>query len=411
MFSFRTMLELRATKHNEPNIITILSRQIAAYSFLYFRFSIIINIGILNHQARSFIINYFKSLMSTTPSLAITMGDPAGIGPEIILKALADRFLDKDKIVVIGNRQLLQFTYEHLLQQTQLTEQDLVNPRTLSILDVPIDSAIVLGRGDAVSGGFSFDCLEKAIALTLQGKFQAIVTAPIAKSLWKAAGHEYPGQTEVLAQRAGVNRFGMMFIGKSPHTGWMLRSLLATTHIPLADVPSALNPELMSLKLDLLIECLDRDFGVKQPKIAIAGLNPHSGEAGQLGTEEQDWLLTWLEQAQTKYPKVELIGLIPPDTMWVKPGQAWYGNYEVEPNTADAYLALYHDQGLIPVKLMAFDRAINTTVGLPFVRTSPDHGTAFDIAGRGIANADSMKAAIKLAIKISKQRLLQLAIN
>ena len=349
--------------------------------------------------------------MSTTPFLVITMGDPAGIGPEIILKALVDCSVNKDRIVVIGNRQLLQFTYEHLLQQTQLTEQDLVDPQTLTILDVPIDDAIVLGRGDAISGGFSFNCLEKAIALTLQGKFQAIVTAPIAKSLWKAAGHEYPGQTEVLAQRARVNRFGMMFIGKSPHTGWMLRSLLATTHIPLADVPLALTPELMSLKLDLLIECLEQDFGVKQPKIAIAGLNPHSGEAGQLGREEQDWLLTWLKQARTKYPQVELIGLIPPDTMWVKPGQAWYGNYEIKPNTAHAYLALYHDQGLIPVKLMAFDRAINTTVGLPFVRTSPDHGTAFDIAGKGVANADSMKAAIELAVTISQQRLLQLAVN
>lgn len=345
--------------------------------------------------------------MSTTPSLAITMGDPAGIGPEIILKALAERSLDKNRIVVIGNRQLLQFTYEHLLEQTQLTEQDLIDPQTLSILNVSIDDAVVLGKGDAIGGGFSFDCLEKAIALTLQGKFQAIVTAPIAKSLWKAAGHEYPGQTEVLAKRAGVTKFGMMFIGKSPHTGWMLRSLLATTHIPLANVPLTLNPELMSLKLDLLIECLDRDFGVKEPKIAIAGLNPHSGEAGQLGTEEQDWLLSWLEQARTKYPQVELIGLIPPDTMWVKPGQAWYGNYRVEPNTADAYLALYHDQGLIPIKLMAFDRAINTTVGLPFVRTSPDHGTAFDIAGKGIANASSMKAAIELATTISQQRLLQ----
>ena len=345
--------------------------------------------------------------MSTTPFLVITMGDPAGIGPEIILKALVDCSVNKDRIVVIGNRQLLQFTYEHLLQQTQLTEQDLVDPQTLTILDVPIDDAIVLGRGDAISGGFSFNCLEKAIALTLEGKFQAIITAPIAKSLWKAAGHEYPGQTEVLAQRARVNRFGMMFIGKSPHTGWMLRSLLATTHIPLADVPLALTPELMSLKLDLLIECLEQDFGVKQPKIAIAGLNPHSGEAGQLGREEQDWLLTWLKQARTKYPQVELIGLIPPDTMWVKPGQAWYGNYEIKPNTAHAYLALYHDQGLIPVKLMAFDRAINTTVGLPFVRTSPDHGTAFDIAGKGVANASSMKAAIELATTISQQRLLQ----
>jgi 4-hydroxythreonine-4-phosphate dehydrogenase len=345
--------------------------------------------------------------MPTIPSLAVTMGDPAGIGPEIILKALKDDSLaTKTKVTVIGNRQLLQFTYEHLLQQTQLTQQDLAHPRTLSVIDVPLDDAVTLGKGDAISGGFSFACLEKAIALTLQGKFQGIVTAPIAKYLWKAAGHDYPGQTEVLAQRAGVDRFGMMFIAQSPHTGWMLRSLLATTHIPLAKIPQALTPELMSLKLDLLIECLAGDFGIKQPEIAIAGLNPHSGEAGQLGTEERDWLLDWLKQAQATYPNAKLTGLIPPDTMWVKPGQAWYGNYETKPNTADAYLALYHDQGLIPVKLMAFDRAINTTIGLPFIRTSPDHGTAFDIAGRGIANASSMEAAIELAIQISKQRLL-----
>ncbi len=343
--------------------------------------------------------------MSSIPCLAITMGDPAGIGPEIILKALTDKSLSQRcEIMVIGNRQLLQFTYEHLLQQTPLTKEDLVDPRTLSVLDIPLEDKITLGQGDAISGGFSFDCLNKAIALTLESKFQGIVTAPIAKSLWKAAGHEYPGQTEVLAQRAGVDRFGMMFVGKSPHTGWILRSILATTHIPLAEVSQALTPELMSAKLDLLIECLKQDFGVTEPHIAIAGLNPHSGEAGQLGTEEQDWLLGWLKQSQAQYPQAKLTGLIPPDTMWVKPGQAWYGNDRFPPETADAYLALYHDQGLIPVKLMAFDLAINTTVGLPFIRTSPDHGTAFDIAGQGIANASSMKSAIELAIQISDRR-------
>jgi 4-hydroxythreonine-4-phosphate dehydrogenase len=344
--------------------------------------------------------------MSQTPSIAITLGDPAGIGSEIILKALVDNSLTaKCQITVIGNRHLLQTTYEYLLQNTPLTPQDLVNPQTLSILDIPLDEKITFGQGDAISGDFSFQCLEKAIALTLQGEFQGIVTAPIAKSLWKAAGHEYPGQTEVLAQKAGVNKFGMMFVGQSPYTGWTLRSLLATTHIPLADVSQALTPQLMSLKLDLLIQCLKQDFGLEQPEIAIAGLNPHSGEAGQLGTEEQDWLLDWLHQAQANYPQIKLIGLIPPDTMWVKPGQAWYGNYQVKPHTADAYLALYHDQGLIPVKLMAFEQAINTTIGLPFIRTSPDHGTAFDIAGQGIANASSMKSAIELAIQISQQKL------
>ena len=350
--------------------------------------------------------------MSIIPSLALTQGDPAGIGSEIILKALADKSLaEQAQITIIGNRQLLQFTYEHLLQQTKLTEADLANPQILSVLDIPIADAVTLGQGDAVSGEFSFNCLQKAIALTVEDKFQGIVTAPIAKSLWKAAGHEHPGQTEVLAQGAGVDKFGMMFIGQSPHTGWMLRSLLVTTHIPLAKVPHALTPELMERKLDLLISCLDRDFGIKEPKIAIAGLNPHSGEAGQLGREEQDWLLNWLSEAQRKYPQAKLMGLIPPDTMWVKPGRAWYGNYHTKPETADAYLALYHDQGLIPIKLMAFDEAINTTIGLPFIRTSPDHGTAFDIAGQGIANASSIKAAIKLAAQISQQRIVHQTID
>jgi 4-hydroxythreonine-4-phosphate dehydrogenase len=350
--------------------------------------------------------------MSQTPSIAITLGDPAGIGSEIILKALVDNSLTaKCQITVIGNLHLLQTTYEYLLQNTPLTPQDLVDPQTLSILDIPLDEKITFGQGDAVSGDFSFQCLEKAIALTLQGEFQGIVTAPIAKSLWKAAGHEYPGQTEVLAQKAGVSKFGMMFVGQSPHTGWTLRSLLATTHIPLVQVSQALTPELMSLKLDLLIQCLKQDFGLEQPEIAIAGLNPHSGEAGQLGTEEQDWLFDWLHQAQANYPQIKLTGLIPPDTMWVKPGQAWYGNYQVKPHTADAYLALYHDQGLIPVKLMAFEQAINTTIGLPFIRTSPDHGTAFDIAGQGIANASSMKSAIELAIQISQQRFFKSSVT
>jgi 4-hydroxythreonine-4-phosphate dehydrogenase len=195
----------------------------------------------------------------------------------------------------------------------------------------------------------------------------------------------------------------MLFVGVSPHTGWTLRTLLATTHIPLTQVSQALTPELLSLKLGLLVECLQVDFGLQSGTIAIAGLNPHSGEGGQLGREEVDWLANWLETERSIYPQYKLLGLLPPDTMWVKPGQAWFGTHP-DPQAADAYLALYHDQGLIPVKLMAFDRAINTTIGLPFVRTSPDHGTAFDIAGLGIADARSMVEAIKLAAKLVTSR-------
>ena len=157
----------------------------------------------------------------------------------------------------------------------------------------------------------------------------------------------------------------------------------------------------MDLKLELLINSLEQNFAITNPTIVIAGLNPHSGENGQLGTEEKDWLIPWLETARKKSPNIELIGPIPPDTLWVKPGKAWYGKGGIK-EAADGYIALYHDQGLIPVKLMAFDQAINTTIGLSFIRTSPDHGTAFDIAGQGIANPSSMKAAIALAIELNK---------
>jgi 4-hydroxythreonine-4-phosphate dehydrogenase len=341
------------------------------------------------------------------PRLALTVGDPAGIGTEVILKALADPEISKKyDVTVVGNRDLLAQTYHNL----NLTENlpPLANPHRLSIIDVQLNEEIkgqiIPGIGNAASGAASFAYMECAIAKTLAGKFDGIVTGPIAKSAWKAAGYNYPGQTELLAEKSGVKRFGMLFVARSPHTNWTLRAILATTHIPLCQVAETLTPQLLTEKLDLLVECLEKDFGIKKARIAIAGLNPHSGEQGQLGREEQDWLIPWLEQERQNRPQLQLDGPIPPDTMWVKPGQAWYGNSLIQ-NPADGYLALYHDQGLIPVKLMAFDRAVNTTIGLPFVRTSPDHGTAFDIAGKGIADATSMKAAIHLAAELVSQRL------
>lgn len=337
------------------------------------------------------------------PRLVIPLGDPAGIGPEVALKALADPAVVKEaSVTVVGSRSLLQQTYQRLHSVCE----SLADPAHLDILDVEVapdlEQQLCLGIGSAASGAISFRSLETAIAHTLAGDYEGIVTAPIAKSAWKAAGHLYPGQTELLAERAHVERFGMLFVARSPHTGWVLRTLLATTHIPLRQVATALTPDLLTLKLELLIECLQQDFGIAQPRIAIAGLNPHSGEQGQLGREEVDWLNPWLKQMQVRLPQAQLEGFIPPDTLWVKPGQAWYGTKGVTPH--DGYLALYHDQGLIPVKLMAFDRAVNTSIGLPFVRTSPDHGTAFDIAEKGIAEATSMKAAIQLAVELATSR-------
>ena len=330
------------------------------------------------------------------PRLVLTVGDPAGIGSEVVLKALADPEVTQNcDVVVVGNKILLTQVYENISKNID-NSLALVNPANLSVVYVPSAGEIIIGVGNTASGAASFAYMEYAISQTLAGEFDGIVTGPIAKSAWKAAGYNYPGQTELLAARAGVERFGMLFVGRSPFTGWTLRTLLATTHIPLRQVAEALTPQLLTQKLDLLVEYLENDLGIKNGRIAIAGLNPHSGEMGQLGTEEIDWLIPWLESERQKRPHLQLEGPIPPDTMWVKPGMAWYGNSSVK-NPADAYLALYHDQGLIPVKLMAFDRAVNTTIGLPFVRTSPDHGTAFDIAGKGIADATSMKAAINLA--------------
>jgi 4-hydroxythreonine-4-phosphate dehydrogenase len=343
------------------------------------------------------------SNQNNRPRLVVTLGDPAGIGSEVILKALADPEVTQNcHLVVVGNVTLLAKSHENISKNID-NSLNLVDLTDLSIVDITTAGEIITGVGNTASGAASFAYMEYAISRTLAGEFDGIVTGPITKSAWKSAGYNYPGQTELLAERAGIERFGMLFVGRSPFTGWTLRALLATTHIPLCQVSATLTPQLLTNKLDLLVKCLENDFGIKNGRIAIAGLNPHSGEMGQLGTEEIDWLIPWLESERQKRPHLQLEGPIPPDTMWVKPGMAWYGNSPVK-NPADAYLALYHDQGLIPVKLMAFDRAVNTTIGLPFVRTSPDHGTAFDIAGKGIADATSMKAAIQLAVELVKRR-------
>jgi 4-hydroxythreonine-4-phosphate dehydrogenase len=350
------------------------------------------------------------------PNLALPMGDPAGIGIEVCLKALAAPSVTQGcTVTLVGSRKLIESQYQHL---RSISDAPLADPAGLSISDIDLptatEAAITWGQGDATSGAASFAALEAAIAQTLSGHYHGIVTAPIAKSAWQRAGFHYPGQTEVLAARANCDRVGMMFVARSPYTGWTLRALLATTHIPLRQVPDALTPDLLSQKLDLLLDCLQQDFDLNTPSIAIAGLNPHSGEQGQLGREELEWMVPWLQQMRDRYPHATLEGPVPPDTLWVKPGIAWFGRPPLEfsapathppvhPSThppisaADAYLALYHDQGLIPVKLMAFDCAVNTSIGLPFVRTSPDHGTAFDIAGQGQADATSMQAAILLA--------------
>ena len=228
-------------------------------------------------------------------NLAITLGDPASIGPEILLKALHNQALNQSaNLTIIGSRSCLKQIYADLSPTTNI---NLAHPDTLNIIDVDTPDRITWGEGNAETGKASFLYLEKAIELTKQGKFAGIVTAPIAKYLWQEAGYNYPGQTEVLAQKSETKRFGMMFVGKSPYTGWVLKMLLATTHIPLRAVADTLNSELMDLKLDLLIKTLEQDFHLTKPTIAIAGLNPHSGEEGKLEFK------TYSQDSQLSYGK------------------------------------------------------------------------------------------------------------
>jgi 4-hydroxythreonine-4-phosphate dehydrogenase len=326
------------------------------------------------------------------PRIAITIGDPAGIGPEVVLKALAQKnWLAQCEITLVGTASVLHSCYQALKHLGNVADPD-----QWQLLELPCDS-FTPGSAQASSGAASFHYLKTAIQETLAGHFDGLVTAPISKTAWYQAEHCYPGQTELLAQLSGSERYGMMFHARSPHTDWALRVLLATTHIPLRRVPEVLNSQLVRQKLDLFLEVLKQDFQESNPQIAVAGLNPHAGEAGALGTEEVEWLAPLLAQ----YPQVS--GPVPPDTLWVQPGQLWQ-DPQAQAKGYSGYLALYHDQGLIPVKLLAFDRAVNVTIGLPLVRTSPDHGTAFDIAGQGIADPTSMIHAMELAIELVLNR-------
>ncbi|NJK60488.1 MAG: 4-hydroxythreonine-4-phosphate dehydrogenase PdxA [Oscillatoriales cyanobacterium SM2_1_8] len=337
-----------------------------------------------------------RSAPFTIPfTIALTFGDPAGIGPEVVAKALTDQTLRNwlrmqpwpVRFVVVGDR---------VGGWDDLADTDLA----IVWQDLATNVTVCPGIGNAQTGEASFQYLQAAIAGALRGDYGAIVTAPIAKHGWQAAGHTYPGQTEVLAARTQSDRPGMLFAARSPHSGWVLRVLLATVHIPLSQVPLVLTPALLTTKLDTLRDSLRRDFGLAGGTLAVAGLNPHAGEGGYLGTEEETWLKPTLAVWQAANPDWRVWGPVPPDALWVGAARAWYHGGEAP----IAYLALYHDQGLIPVKMLAFDRAVNVTVGLPFVRTSPDHGTAFDIAGQGIADPSSMIAAIQWAIELTAQR-------
>ena len=310
--------------------------------------------------------------MSIAP-IGISIGDPNGIGPEITLKAIhALRHADLPPLLPIGDPDLLAAEARRL--SLPLPANTLPGNRTYPQANP--------GAISADAGAVSAEWVQTGIQACLRHQLSALVTAPICKESWHLAGIPYPGHTELLADQCNTKRFGMLLAGKG------LRVMLATRHIPLRRVADTLTPADIRLAAELLCEGLPL-LGVPSPRIAICGLNPHAGDGGTLGTEERDWIAPLIaDMARDGLP---VSGPHPADTVF---HQAIQGDY-------DAILALYHDQGLAPLKLWAFDEGVNLTLGLPIFRTSPDHGTAFAIAGKNLARPDSILAAIRTAATLA----------
>ena len=324
--------------------------------------------------------------------VVLSVGDESGIGPEIILKALYSINIKNVDFILVCSKKNLQNTYSHL---RSLGLKNIADPNNLQLHDLKFCDSDNASKSSF--GNSSYFYLKKAIEIVKQYPNSALVTGPICKKSWSLAGHCFSGQTEVLAESCGVKNVGMLFTAKSPITGWRFNTLLATTHIALSEVPKRLNAELIHTKLDLF-----KDFCntyVKNPTIKVAGLNPHAGEEGILGNEEQNWINNALIKWNEKNKNIKLLGPISPDSCWNSSAKAWK---QKDAEKHDGILAMYHDQGLIPMKVIALNYSVNTTLGLPFIRTSPDHGTGFDIAGKGIAQSQSMVEAIKTAIEMTK---------
>ncbi len=331
--------------------------------------------------------------MKQNSKIIITVGDEAGVGPEIILKALASKEIPKDiKILLVGNKKNLISKYLFL---KSLGIKNIVDPNQLDIEDLKISNAKVK-EPSIETGNASFLYLKHAIEIVKKSSNSSLVTSPICKKSWNSAGHNYSGQTELLSEICESPNVGMLFTAKSPFTGWRFNTLLATTHIPIKEVPNKLNKNLINSKLDLLYKFCNKFK--ERPSFHIAGLNPHAGEEGILGTEEVEFINQAIQDWKIRNPLVNLSNLISPDSCWLSSAKAWRENTT---NAPDGILALYHDQGLIPVKIIANNYSVNTTIGLPIIRTSPDHGTGFDIAHKGIAQCQSMIEAIKTAHELS----------
>jgi 4-hydroxythreonine-4-phosphate dehydrogenase len=319
--------------------------------------------------------------------LAITMGDPGGVGPEIILKALcSSEVRNYCAPVVVGDSIVIKEALNLLNLPRKLrtiNSPDESNQATGSIelIDLGIIKKFAKNKPTAEVGRACVSYIKKAVEFALDKKVDGIVTAPISKEALRMAGFKWPGHTEMLAELTKTRDYVMMLVGGP------LRVILVTIHTALKNVPNLITRQKI-LKTIRLAEKACKMLEIKNPRIAVAGLNPHAGETGIFGDEEIKKIIPAIKAA--KREGIPVSGPHPPDTIFHK---AYKGD-------VDIVVCMYHDQGLIPLKMIAFDKGVNITVGLPFVRTSPDHGTAYDIAWKGIANPSSMIEAIKLAVKL-----------
>ena len=322
------------------------------------------------------------------------MGDPAGIGPEVLAKGLASGKIHKlCRPVVIGSFPVLEYTIRRLklpLHLCRVEGHDITTPnsRTVAVSD-PLDHPLPrfpMGRVGKVTGAASVQFIKKAVHLTGVGCVDGMVTGPINKEAIHLAGYRYPGHTELLADLTGSQQVGMMIVGGP------LKIMFVTTHVSLKRVPATLSAKGIEKAIRLAHMGLREYFGISKPRIGVAALNPHAGDGGLFGDEEDRYIVPATRRARAAGMRVS--PPVPADTLFVYAQQGRY----------DGVVAMYHDQGLIPLKLIAFGKCVNLTVGLPILRTSVDHGTAFDIAGMGKADPGSLIEAVALAAQIVKRR-------
>jgi 4-hydroxythreonine-4-phosphate dehydrogenase len=314
-----------------------------------------------------------------TAPIAITTGEPAGIGPQIALSAAAASPLPT---VLLGDRRLLQ-------QAAESAGVDWPLPPWVGIEHFATEVPAVAGRLDARNSGYVLRMLDAAIDGCLRGQYRAMATAPVHKGVINDGGVPFTGHTEYLAERTGTRHVVMLLVGGG------MRVALATTHLPLARVAGAITLDLLAATLDVMQRDLRSRFGLPRPRIGVAGLNPHAGEGGHLGREEIDVIGPALAAARAR--GIDAAGPLPADTLFVPTVLSRF----------DAVLAMFHDQGLPVLKHASFGHGVNVTLGLPLVRTSVDHGTALDLAGTGEADAGSMKAALALADRLAGQAAVQ----